>query len=93
MLYTQCTECVNKFVYVCVYLGDLCGAPHQVVNVVVELQLPLGCHLFDVGATEHHFVWETGDKERAKARLVSLPRIGFFPPLRYRTEVETGKGT
>lgn len=46
------------------YLGDLCGAPHQVVDIVVELQLPLGCHFFDVGATEHHFVWETRDEER-----------------------------
>lgn len=46
------------------YLGDLRGAPHQVVDVVVELQLPLGCHFFDVGATEHHLVGETRKRER-----------------------------
>ncbi len=49
---------------VVVYLRDLRGAPHQVVDVVVELQLPLGCHFFDVGATEHHLVWETSEKDR-----------------------------
>lgn len=53
------------------YLGDLCGAPHQVVDIVVELQLPLGCHLFNVCATEHHFVWEARDKERAVAFTTS----------------------
>lgn len=47
------------------YLRDLCGTPHQVVDVVVELQLPLRCHLFDVSATEHHLVRET----RVKARI------------------------
>ena len=53
-----------------VYLCDLCGAPHQVVDVVVELQLPLGSHFFDVGATQHHLVRETRDKERDKVHFL-----------------------
>ena len=55
----------------CVYLGDLCGAPHKVVDVVVELQLPLCCHFFDMGTTQHHFVGETRDKERNMKYLQS----------------------
>ena len=49
------------------YLCDLCGAPQQVVHIVVELQLSLGGHFFDVGATENHLVRETGDLKK-KAR-------------------------
>lgn len=48
----------------CVYLCDLGGAPQQVVDVVVELQLPFSRHLLDVCAAEHHLVGETrGEKE------------------------------
>lgn len=54
------------------YLCNLCGAPHQVVDIVIELQLPLGCHFFDVGAAKHHFVRETGDKKRAETYLLFL---------------------
>lgn len=53
------------WVYVRVYLCNLCGAPHQIVDVIIELQLPLGGHFFDVGASEHHFVRKTGDRKRA----------------------------
>ena len=51
-------------------MSDLRGAPHQVVDIVVELQLPLGCHIFNVGATKHHFVRETRDKERDMEHLL-----------------------
>ena len=58
------------FLCLCEYLRDFSGAPHQVVDVVIELQLPLGCHFFDVGATEHHLVRETRDKERDQVYLL-----------------------
>lgn len=62
---TQFTECV------CEYLCDLCGAPQQVVDVVVELQLPLCRHVFDVGATENHLAGETR-KKRESDELCSV---------------------
>jgi len=59
------------------YLRDLGGAPHQVVGVVVELQLPPGGHLLDVGATEHHPVGETRDEEGMKITIYFPHRIRF----------------
>ncbi len=56
--------------YVCGYLCDLCGAPHQVVDVAVEFQLPLRCHFFDVSATKDHLVRKTGGKERGEVYLL-----------------------
>lgn len=52
-------------VCVCVvnYLSDVCGASHQIVDIVCELQLPLGRHFFDVGASQHHFIRETRDRK------------------------------
>lgn len=67
------------------YLGDLCGASHQVVDIVVELQLPLGRHFFDVSATEHHFVRETRDK-RDKLQLLFY-KIWCNAPQCYCTKV------
>lgn len=57
-----------------VYLCDLGRAHHQVVDVVVQLQLPLGGHLLDVGTAQHHFTWETegGGEKHPKNEFVSV---------------------
>lgn len=54
----------SVFVCVCVYLGNLCGASHQVVDIVIELQLPLGCYFFNLASAKHHFAGETREKEK-----------------------------
>lgn len=48
----------------CAYLGNLCGASHQVVDIVIELQLPLGCYFFNLASAKHHFAGETREKEK-----------------------------
>lgn len=44
------------------------------MDIVIELQLPLGCHFFDVGAAEHHFVRKTGDKKTAVTYCIYYSR-------------------
>lgn len=50
-----------RWVGVCVcvsHLCDLCGTPQQVLNITVELNLPLGRHVLDVGTAQHHPIRE-----------------------------------
>lgn len=54
--------CVRVHMHLCAYLSDLSGAPQQVVDVVVELQLPLGSNVFDVCSTKDHLVGETTNR-------------------------------
>lgn len=74
----------------CAYLDHLRGAPHQVVDVVVELQLPLGRHLFDVGATENHFVRKTTAKEKKSPTSEKSSHLIFF--LGRHDELQIGTG-